>query len=54
MKFGFNKSVNNHLLDNIDEDIPLTNSANTPVMSHRSFVKKRNPVTATRLEPTTT
>ena len=44
MEFGFSQSVNNLLLDNIDEDIPMTNSASTPVTSHQNFKGKINPV----------
>ena len=29
MEFGFSQSVNNLLLDNIDENIPITKSAST-------------------------
>ena len=44
MEFGFSQSVNNLLLDNIDEDIPITNSASTPVTNHQNFKEKINPV----------
>ena len=37
MEFGISHSVNNLLLDNIDEDIPITNSASTPVMNYQNF-----------------
>ena len=42
MEFGFSQSVNNLLLDNTDEDIPITNSASTPVMNHQNFKQKIN------------
>ena len=42
MEFGF--CVNNLLLDNIDEDIPMAKSARTPVMNHQNFKEKINPV----------
>ena len=32
MDLGFSQSVNNLLLDNIDEVIPIPKSASTPVM----------------------
>ena len=41
MEFGFSQSV---LLDNIDEDIPITKSASTLVMNHQNFKEKINPV----------
>ena len=44
MEFGFSQSVNNRLLDNIDEDIPITNSASTPVVNHQNFKEKINPI----------
>ena len=44
MEFGFSQSVNNLLLDNIDEDIPTTNSAITPLTNHQNFKEKINPV----------
>ena len=42
MKFGFSQSVNNLLSDDTDEDIPITNSASTPVMNHQNFKQKIN------------
>ena len=42
MDFGFSQSINNLLLDNIDEDIPMLKSASTPVMNHQSFKEKIN------------
>ena len=42
MEFGF--CVNNLLLDNTDEDIPIAKSASTPVMNHQNFKEKINPV----------
>ena len=44
MEFGFSQSVNNLLLDNIDEDIPITKSASTPVMNHQNFKENIHPV----------
>ena len=44
MKFGFSQSINNFLLDNIDENIPITNSASTPVTNHQNLKEKINPV----------
>ena len=40
MEFGF--CVNNLLLDNIDEDIPIAKSASTSVMNHQNFKAKIN------------
>ena len=37
MEFEISHSVKNLLLDNIDEDIPTTNNASTPVMNHQNF-----------------
>ena len=42
MEFGFSQSVNNLLLDNIDEDIPIAKSASTSVMNHQNFKAKIN------------
>ena len=42
MEFGFSQSVNNFLLDNIDEDIPIAKSASTSVMNHQNFKAKIN------------
>ena len=44
MEFGFSQSVNNLSLDNIDQDIPITNSASTHIMNHQNFKEKINPV----------
>ena len=44
MEFGFSQIVNNLWLDNIDEDIPVTKSSRTPVMSHQNFKEKIIPV----------
>ena len=42
MESGFRQSVNNVLLDNLDENIPITNSASIPVMNHQCFKGKIN------------
>ena len=42
MDLGFSQSVNNLLVDNIDEVIPIPKSASTPVMNHQSFKEKIN------------
>ena len=42
MESGFRQSVNNVLLDNLDENIPITNSASFPVMNHQCFKGKIN------------
>ena len=42
MDFGFSQSINNFLLDTIDEEIPIPKSASTPVMNHQSFKEKIN------------
>ena len=44
MEFGFSQSINNLFLDNIDEDIPITNSASKHIMNHQNFKEKINPV----------
>ena len=44
MEFGFSQSINNLLLDNIDEDIPITKSASTPIRNHQNFKEKVNPI----------
>ena len=42
MEFGFSQSVNNLLLDNVHEDIPIAKSASTPAMNHKNFKAKIN------------
>ena len=44
MEFGFNQSRNNLLLDNIEENIPITNSGNTHVINYQNFKENINPV----------
>ena len=44
MEFGFSQSINNLLLDNIDEDILITKSASTPIRNHQNFKEKVNPI----------
>ena len=44
MELGFSQIVNNLLLDNMDEDIPMTKSSSTPVKSHQNFKEKIIPV----------
>lgn len=44
MEFIFSQSFNNLLLENIDENIPITNSASTPIMNHQNFKEKINPI----------
>ena len=44
MEFGFSQNVNNLLLDNIDEDIPITNGASATVLNYQNFKEKMNPV----------
>lgn len=44
MKFGFTQNVNNFLLDNVDEDITITNNASTRIMNHQKFKENRNAV----------
>ena len=42
MESGFRQSVNNVLLDNLDKNIPITNSASIPVMNNKCFKGKIN------------
>ena len=44
MEFGFSQSVDNLLLDNKDKDVPITNSASTPVVKQQNFKEKINSV----------
>ena len=44
MEFGCNQSRNNLLLDNIEENIPITNNASTHVINHQNFKENINPV----------
>ena len=44
MEFGFSQSVDSLLLDNIDKDVPITNSASSPVVKQQNFKEKMNSV----------
>ena len=43
MESGFSQSVNDLLLDNIVENIPITNNGSIPVMNHQNLKEIINP-----------